>query len=171
MIRRFREHEPRIGADAFIAENASVIGEVEIGAEASVWYGAVLRGDCGHIRIGDRTNIQDLACIHMTGGLSHTEIGADVTVGHSAIVHGAIVGDGVLVGMGSVLLDGAEIGEESVIAAGTVVPPRMKVPPRSLVRGTPAKVIREVNEEERLLGRKGAAVYVELARAHRTSEH
>lgn len=167
MIRRIGEHEPRVAADAFVAENATVLGDVEIGAEASVWYGAVLRGDCGRIRIGARTNIQDLACLHMTTGISHTQIGEEVTVGHSAVIHGATIGDRVLVGMGSILLDGAEIGEESLIAAGSVVPPRMKVPPRSLVRGAPAKVVREVTEEERALGKKGADVYVELARKHR----
>lgn len=169
MIKAVKGKTPRIAQGAFVAENATVVGEVELAEDASVWYGAVLRGDVGHIKIGARSNIQDLACIHMTGGVSHTDIGTDVTVGHSAIIHGAKIGNGVLVGMGSILLDGAEIGDECLIAAGSVVPPRMQVPPRSLVRGAPAKIVREVTEEERLLGKKGAEVYVELARAHSTT--
>jgi carbonic anhydrase/acetyltransferase-like protein (isoleucine patch superfamily) len=169
VIRSVLGKEPRIAKGAFVAENATVIGEVELADEASVWYGAVLRGDVGYIKVGPRSNVQDLACIHMTGGLSQTEIGSDVTVGHSAIIHGAKIGNGVLVGMGSILLDGAEIGDECVIAAGSVVPPRMRVPARSLVRGAPAKIVREVTEDERLLGKRGAEVYVELARAHAAS--
>lgn len=166
MIKAVKGHEPHVGKRVFVAENATVIGDVELADDSSVWYGAVLRGDVGHIKIGARTNVQDLACIHMTGGLSQSDIGSDVTVGHSAIIHGARIGNGVLVGMGSIVLDGADIGDESVIAAGSVVPPRMQVPARSLVRGAPAKVVREVTEEERLLGKRGAEVYVELARAH-----
>ncbi len=158
---------PKIAEDAFIAENATIIGDVEIGPEASVWYGAVLRGDCGFIRVGARSNIQDLACIHMTTDTSNSVIGEDVTVGHGVIIHGAKIGDRALIGMGAVLLDNAEIGEESLIAAGTVVPPRVIVPARSLVRGQPGKVIREVNDKERRLGIDGAVSYRALAREHR----
>jgi carbonic anhydrase/acetyltransferase-like protein (isoleucine patch superfamily) len=167
VIRRYGDQEPKIATDAFVAENATIIGDVELGPEASVWYGAVLRGDCGRIRIGARTNIQDLACVHMTTGISHTTIGDDVTVGHSAVIHGATIGDRVLVGMGAILLDCCEIGDECLIAAGAVVPPRMKIPARSLVRGAPATIVREVTERERAMGKEGAAVYVELARKHR----
>src|SRR5262249_10271828 len=109
-------------------------------------------------------NIQDLVCIHMSEGLSGAVIGADVTVGHGAILHGCIIGDRCLIGMGSVLLDNAQVGEESVIAAGSVVPPKMVIPPRSLVRGTPAKVLREVNAEEAKMGLVGADHYRENAR-------
>jgi carbonic anhydrase/acetyltransferase-like protein (isoleucine patch superfamily) len=167
MIRAFRGISPRIAPDCFVAENATVIGDVELGSEASVWYGAVLRGDCGSIRIGARTNIQDLSCIHMTTNVSNTEIGVEVTVGHCVVIHGAKIGDRALIGIGSVILDNAEIGDECLIAAGSVVPPRMKIPARMLVRGAPAKVIREVNEAERILGIDGARAYLELARAHR----
>jgi gamma-carbonic anhydrase len=166
IIRRFGAHTPRIGAGCFLADNATIVGDVELGPEVNVWYGTVLRGDCGHIRIGARTNVQDLACIHMTTGVSHTEIGQDVTVGHGVIVHGARIGDRVLVGMGSVLLDNVEIGDECLIAAGSVLPPRLKVPARMLVRGAPAKIIREVTTEEALLGVNGAKTYLELAREH-----
>ncbi len=168
IVRKYRDREPRIDPSAFVAESASVIGDVTIAKDASVWYGAVLRGDCGYIRIGARTNVQDLACIHMTSNVSNTEVGEDVTIGHGAIIHGARVADRALIGMGAVLLDNAEIGEEAVVAAGSVVPPGMKVPPRSMVRGTPAKVVRELSEQECRLGIDGAAHYLELAAAHRS---
>ena len=155
---------PRIGQGVFVAPNATLIGDVFLDDGASVWFGAVLRGDVGSIRIGKRSNIQDLACVHVTEGLSHTLIGADVTVGHSAILHGCVVGDGCLIGMGSILLDNCEIGEGSVIAAGAVVTARTRIPPRSLVRGTPAKVIREVTEEEGRLGILGVEHYLTVGR-------
>ena len=166
-ILEFAGKKPRIAPSAFVAPGATVVGDVVIAAGASVWFGAVLRGDCGRIRIGERSNIQDLACIHMTTGESHTEIGADVTVGHGAIIHGAIIENGALVGMGAVVLDNAEIGEQSLIAAGSVVTPRTKIPARSLVRGSPARVIRELSESERELGRRGALAYEALRNQYR----
>lgn len=168
LILPFGGHVPRIGRDVFLAPNATIIGDVEIADGASVWFGAVIRGDIGPIRIGPRTNVQDLACLHLTAGLSQTILGADITVGHGAIVHGAVIGDRCLVGMGSIVLDNAQVGEGSVIAAGSVVTARTVIPPRSLVRGTPAKVIREVTAEEGALGKDGAAHYVESARRYRT---
>jgi len=167
LIKALGDKAPRIAADAFIAETAVIVGDVEIGAGASIWYGAVLRGDVGWIRIGARSNVQDLVCIHMTGGLSHSDIGEDVTIGHGAILHGGKIGRGALIGMGSVVLDNADIGEEAIVAAGSVVPPDMKVPPRVLVRGLPAKVVRELTEEERRQGVRGAQVYRDLSKLHR----
>jgi len=167
LVLPYGEHRPRLGRDVFIAPNATVIGDVELGDEASVWFGAVLRGDIGSIRIGARSNLQDLACVHLTDGLSRTIVGVDVTVGHGAILHGCVIGDRCLVGMGSIVLDNAVVGEGSVIAAGAVVTPNMKIPPRSLVRGTPAKVIREVNEAEAMMGISGAEHYVVGARRFR----
>jgi gamma-carbonic anhydrase len=167
LILPFGGHRPVLGRDVFIAPNATLIGDIEIADEASVWFGAVLRGDIGPIRIGPRANIQDLVCIHLTEGLSRTVIGADVTVGHGAILHGCVVGERCLIGMGSVLLDNAQIGEASVIAAGSVVTPNTVIPPRSLVRGTPARVIREVNAEEAEMGIFGARHYVINARTYR----
>lgn len=158
---------PRLGRDVFVAPNATLIGDVELGDEASVWFGCVLRGDIGSIRVGARTNVQDLACMHLTDGVSVTVIGADVTIGHGAILHGCTVGDRCLIGMGSIILDNAVVGEGSVVAAGALVPPRMVVPPRSLVRGSPAKVVREVTEEEGRLGIVGAEHYVEHAKRYR----
>ncbi|MBK7582777.1 MAG: gamma carbonic anhydrase family protein [Myxococcales bacterium] len=165
-VRPFREFVPRIAAGCFLAENAVIVGDVELGPDVNVWYGAVLRGDCGRIKIGARTNVQDLCMIHMTTGISHSEIGEDVTIGHSVVIHGARVGNRVLLGMGSIILDNVEIGDDCLIAAGSVLPPRMKIPARSLVRGSPAKVIREVTHDESLLGINGAVSYLELAREH-----
>ncbi len=167
VIREFNGKIPQIAADVFIAENATIIGDVEIGPGASIWYGAVLRGDVGAIKIGARSNIQDVACVHMTTDLSDAIIGEDVVVGHGAIIHGAIVGNRVLVGMGSILLDNAEIGDECIVGAGAFVPARFKAPARSLILGSPAKVIRPLKEEEIAMGMKGAQDYVGLARRYR----
>lgn len=167
LILPYGGHTPRLGRDVFVAPNATLIGDVELEDEASVWFGCVLRGDIGSIRVGARTNVQDLACMHLTDGVSVTVIGADVTIGHGAILHGCTVGDRCLIGMGSILLDNAVIGEGSVVAAGSLVPPRFVAPPRSLVRGSPAKVIREVTEDEGRLGIIGVEHYVEHARRYR----
>lgn len=169
IIRPFKDKVPQIAATAFIADGVVIIGDVVIGEHVSVWYNAVLRADVGMIRIGARSNVQDGSCLHMTSDLSHALIGEEVTVGHNAIVHGATVEDGCLIGMGSILLDNAVIGTESLVAAGSVVPPRLVVPPYSMVRGTPGKVVRELSQDERLEGRRGAAHYVELAREHARS--
>lgn len=155
---------PVLGRDVWIAPNATVIGDVVLEDEASVWFGAVLRADIGGIVVGRRSNLQDLVCVHMTEGLSKTIVGADVTVGHSAVLHGCTIEDRCLIGMGAIVLDNAVIGEGSVIAAGTLVPPRMVVPKGSLVRGNPAKVIRPVNEKEAEMGVYGADHYVTGAR-------
>ena len=159
-------HRPRLGKGVFVAPNATLIGDIFLDDGSNIWFGAVLRGDVGAIRIGKRSNLQDLACVHVTDGLSNTLVGDDVTVGHSAILHGCIVGDRCLIGMGAILLDSCEIGAGSVVAAGSVVTARTKIPPRSLVRGTPAKIIREVTEQEGLLGILGAEHYVSDARRY-----
>jgi carbonic anhydrase/acetyltransferase-like protein (isoleucine patch superfamily) len=166
IIKAYRGKTPKIAESAFIADGVVIIGDVEIGENASIWYNCVLRADVGRIRVGARSNVQDGSCLHMTSELSHAIIGEEVTVGHNAIVHGATVHDGALIGMGSILLDNAVVGTESLVAAGTVVPPRMVIPPYSLVRGQPGRVLKELNEEARLEGRRGAAHYVELAAEH-----
>jgi gamma-carbonic anhydrase len=166
IIRPFKDKVPKISGSAFIADGVVIIGDVEIGDQASIWYNCVLRADVGRIRIGARTNVQDGSCVHMTHELSHAIVGEEVTIGHNAIVHGATVHDGALVGMGSILLDNAVIGSEAIVGAGTIVPPRMQVPPQSMVRGQPGRVVRELRVEERLEGRRGAAHYVELAAEH-----
>ena len=132
-----------MGEGVFIAPGATLIGRVEIGdCVASVWFGSVLRGDVGEITIGARTNIQDLTMVHMTRGISDAHVGDDVTVGHRVILHGCVIGHRTLVGMGSILLDNVEVGEECVIGAGSLLTARTIIPPRSLVLGSPAKVVR-----------------------------
>ena len=154
---------PRIAERVFIASNATVIGDVEIGPSSSMWFGAVVRGDIYPIRIGARTNIQDNAVVHVTGGESMTSIGDDVTVGHLACLHGCTVGDRCLVGMGSFVLDGAVIEPEAFIAAGTLVPPGMRIPSRSLAMGRPAKVVRSLRDDELANIRSAAEHYVAYA--------
>ena len=166
IVRSYKDKVPKIAASAFIADGVVIVGDVEIGELANIWYNCVLRADVGMIRIGARSNVQDGSCVHMTHDLSHAIIGEEVTIGHNAIVHGATVHDGALVGMGSILLDNAVIGAEAIIGAGTIVPPRMVVPPHSMVRGQPGRVIRELSEHERLEGRRGALHYLELAAEH-----
>lgn len=149
MIRPFQNIAPRIDETAFIAENAVIIGDVEIGAEASIWYNCVLRGDVNFIRIGAKTNIQDGTIIHVSRGAEFpTIIEPEVTVGHSATIHGCYIERGSLIGIGAIVLDGATIGKNSLIAAGSLVTPETKIPERSFVLGAPAKVKRELTNEE-----------------------
>ncbi|HET9957530.1 MAG TPA: gamma carbonic anhydrase family protein [Polyangiaceae bacterium] len=166
LIAKFEESSPRFGSGVLLAENAVVIGDVELAEDVSVWFGAVLRGDVGRIRVGARTNIQDLAMVHMTTALSNAEIAEDVTIGHAALVHGARIEPGVLVGMGAILLDNAVIGAESIVGAGALVTSDFRAPPRSLILGRPAKVVRELSEEQYRQGRLSALHYVALARRH-----
>jgi carbonic anhydrase/acetyltransferase-like protein (isoleucine patch superfamily) len=156
---------PTLGRDVFVADSAAVIGDVHLGDEAGVWFGAVIRGDYMPIRIGARTNIQDNAVVHITAGMNGTTIGDDVTVGHSALVHGCTVGNRCLVGMGSTVLDGAVVGDESFIAAGSLVTPGTIIPPRSFVMGRPAKVVRPVKDTDITWINGSAAAYVVHARA------
>jgi len=166
IVRPYRGLAPRLASGVYLAPTAAVVGDVELGEESSVWYGAVLRGDVGKITIGRRTNVQDLTCIHMSLGISNAVIGDDVTIGHQVTIHGARIEDGALVGIGSIILDNAVIGAEAWVAAGALVPAGMVVPPRTLVRGQPARPVRELTETEWLEGRKLAARYVGVAREH-----
>lgn len=167
IVRPYRGLAPRLAPTVYLAPTAAVIGDVEIGEDSSVWYGAVLRGDVGKIRIGARTNVQDLACLHMSLDRSDAVIGDDVTIGHNAVIHGAVIEAGALIGIGAILLDNASIGAEAMVAAGAVVPAKMIVPPRTLARGQPARVVRDLTEEEWQLGKKLATRYVGVARDHR----
>lgn len=143
-----RGKTPRVGKNCFLAETAVLIGDVEIGDDCSIWYGAVLRGDVNPIRIGNGVNIQDNAVLHTLYEKSVVELGDDVSVGHNATVHGASVGRGSLVGMGAVLLDYVEVGEGALVAAGAVVSPRTIVPARTLWAGVPARQVKELTEEQ-----------------------
>ena len=151
---------------AWVAPSAVVIGDVEIGSESSLWYGSVVRGDVHEIRIGARTNLQDLCVVHVTRGRFATYIGDEVTVGHRAVVHGCRVEDGALIGIAAIVLDGARVGAEALVGAGALVPPGMEVPEGTLVVGVPARVVRLLSAEERLLQRQRAREYVETAREH-----
>jgi carbonic anhydrase/acetyltransferase-like protein (isoleucine patch superfamily) len=157
---------PGIHSTVFIAPTAAVMGDVTIGPESSIWYGAVLRGDMAPIVIGSQTNLQDGTLVHVDEDVP-CHIGSRVGVGHRVILHGCIVEDDCLIGMGSVLLNKVRVGPGSVVAAGAVLPEGMQVPPRSLVMGVPGRVVRPV--DERLTSRIGEtwAHYVEQARAHR----
>jgi len=159
-------HLPRIAPTAWVAPGASVIGDVELGDDVSVWYGCVLRGDVHRIRVGPRTNIQDLSVLHVTRERFATEVGAEVTIGHRAVVHGCRVGDGALIGIGAVVLDGAVVGEEALVGAGAVVTPGTVVPDRTLVVGTPARPVRVLSGEERSEQRARTLSYVDLLREH-----
>jgi len=148
VIREFKGSFPKVDTSAYVDESAQVIGQVEIGAESSVWMNVVLRGDVNHIRIGKRTNIQDLTLLHGMTGTHPTVLGDEVTVGHSAIIHGATVEDRVLVGMGALLLNGVHVERDCVIAAGTLLTEGTRIPARSLVMGRPGKVKRPLTDEE-----------------------
>ena len=125
-----------------------MIGDVEIGEESSVWMNVVMRGDVHRIRVGERTNIQDGTVVHVMRGTHPTTIGSDVTIGHAAIVHGCSIADRILIGMGAILLNGVQIGEDSIVAAGTLVTEESRIPPRSLVMGSPGKVKRQLTDAE-----------------------
>jgi len=148
ILRAYQGKSPRIGSRAFIAENAAIIGDVEIGNDCSIWFGTTVRGDVNFIHIGSRTNVQDNCTIHVAHGTHPTLIAEEVTIGHGAIVHGCTVKRGALIGMGSRILDGAVIGEQALVGAGALVPEGMRVPPRMLVLGVPARATRPLTDEE-----------------------
>ncbi len=148
MIRTFKELKPKFGRDVFIADDAVVIGDVEIGDDSSVWFGAIIRADVNYIRIGEATSIQDGTVIHVTRKTNPTVVGSFVTVGHSVKLHGCTIKDTCLIGIGAIILDGAVINENSIVAAGALVPPNKVFPPRSLIMGFPAKVVRSLTDEE-----------------------
>src|SRR5712692_4914306 len=148
MIRPFRGIHPQIQPTAFIAESAQVVGDVHVGEQASVWFGTVVRGDMFYIRIGARTNVQDNCVLHTRTGEKPTILEEEVTVGHSATLHGCYVEQGSLIGIGSIVLDDARVGAQSLVAAGSLISPGTIIPPRSLVMGMPARVKRTLTEEE-----------------------
>lgn len=158
--------EPRVDVEAFVAPTASVIGDVTLGAGASVWYGAVVRGDVETITVGARANVQDNVTLHADPGFPVT-IGERVSIGHNAVVHGATVEDDCLIGMGATVLNGAVIGAGSLVAAQALVPQGMVVPAGSLVAGVPAKVRRELSAEEREGVTLNGTLYADLAQAHK----
>ncbi len=159
MIKDYKNHNPKIAKSAFIFGSAEIIGHVFIGSESSVWANAVIRGDIGTISIGNKSNIQDNCVIHITEGIP-ISIGDRVTVGHGAILHSCTIGNDCLIGMGSIILDKAVIGDSSMVGAGSLVTPGKIFPPKSLIMGSPAKVIRSLTENELIRNRKNAEHYV-----------
>ncbi|MDC0278708.1 gamma carbonic anhydrase family protein [bacterium] len=159
-------HPEQCDESAFIADTATVVGNVQIGRDSSVWYGAVVRGDAEKIEIGEGANVQDLAVLHADPGYP-CKIGDLATVGHAAVVHGAIVEEGALIGIRAVILNGAVIGAGAVVGAGALVPERCVIPPKHLALGVPVKVVRELTDDE-VEGLMATGLhYVEAARVYR----
>jgi len=155
MLHKFKNMQPSLGNGSWVAPSADVVGDVSCGEDCSIWFGSVIRGDVHYIKIGNRVNIQDLSMIHVThykkadkSDGNPTIIGDDVTIGHRVMLHGCTIESACLIGMSATILDGAVIGKESIVGAGALVTKNKKFPPRSLIMGTPAKVIRELNDEE-----------------------
>ena len=166
LIVTVRGRAPQLHAESFVAPNASVIGQVTLAARASVWYGATLRAEAEPIDIGYGTNIQDNVTIHVDSEFP-VSVGAGVSVGHNAVLHGCVVEDDSLIGIGAIILNGAKIGKGSLIAAGTLVAPGVQIPPRSLVTGVPGRVRRELSDAEMSNNRHNAEVYQRLIELHR----
>jgi len=156
---------PAVSDSVFIAPTATVIGDITVGADSSIWYGACVRGDMAPITIGAGSNVQENATIHVDPGVP-VSVGNGVTIGHNAVIHGATIEDDALIGMGAIVLNRAVVGRGSIIAAGAVVREGMVVPPGSLVAGVPGKVIKELSAEQQAHIRENAQAYVACARAH-----
>lgn len=174
MLHPFGAHSPRLAPDAFVAPGAQIIGDVEIGARASVWYNCVLRGDLNYIRVGEGSNIQDGSVIHVDSGRTGSGgfpclIGAGVLIGHLAIVHGATLMDRSFVGMGAIVMDGCVIEGGAMLAAGAMLTPGKRVPAGELWAGRPAKLLRLLSAEEQALNAMGAPAYAALAELHRAA--
>ncbi len=168
MIRGFRGKRPQIDPSAFVAETATVVGDVTLGARSSIWFGAVVRGDVFHVRIGSETSIQDNTVIHVTHDRYATQVGDRVTVGHGVILHGCAVRDLCIIGMGAIVLDQAEVGERCIVGAGALVTPATRIPPGHLVVGAPARVKRPLTDDELAWLESSAAHYVALTEQYRS---
>jgi len=162
----YKDKKPELGSDVFVAEGAKLIGDVIIGDGSSIWFNTVVRGDVNYIRVGTRTNIQDLSMVHVDSRKYPTLVGDEVTIGHRAIVHACTIGNRCLIGMGSILMDGAEIGDDCIIAAGSVVTEGKKIPSGSVVKGLPGKIVREISDDERKWILKSAENYFQLAQTY-----
>ena len=160
---------PKIDADAFLAPGARVIGDVEIGADASIWYNVVVRGDVNHIRIGARSNIQDGSVVHVSWGTFPTIIGEDVLIGHLAMVHGCILHDRAFVGLGAIVMDDCVIECDGMLAAGAMLTPGKRIPAGQLWSGRPAKYMRDLTPDETAYNKRGVAHYVEEGRKHKAA--
>lgn len=166
MIRTFQGIRPTIPQSCFIEETAVIIGDVLMGEDCSAWFNAVIRGDVNYIRIGNRTNVQDLCMLHVTHDTNPLIIGDEVTIGHHVVLHGCTIQHRVLVGMGAIIMDGAVIGEDSVVGAGALVTEGTIVPPKSLILGSPARVKRPVTGQELVWIRESAQNYIRYSRQY-----
>lgn len=169
MILSHHGQHPNIDPSVYVAPSADIIGEVQIGFDSSVWFQVVIRGDVNWIKVGSRTNIQDHSMLHVTRRTSPLTIGNDVTIGHRVMLHGCTIQDRVLVGMGAIVLDDAIVGEDSIVGAGALITKGTVIPPRSLVVGMPAKVVRELKPEEIQFLKQSAENYVQDSREYRES--
>lgn len=166
MIKPFNDKQPLIHETTFVADDAIVIGDVDIGEDSSVWFGSIVRGDVNYIRIGARTNIQDGTIIHVSSKTHPTVLEDEITIGHRVTLHGCNVESGCLIGIGAILLDGVHVGRNSLVAAGSLLTPGTQIPPCSLVMGSPAKVKRELAEDELAYLDKSWRNYVELKKQY-----
>ncbi len=160
VLKAYRGKLPKVHPTVYMSENVYVIGDVEIGEDSSLWFGTVVRGDVNYIRIGRRTNVQDNSVIHVTHETYPTVVGDNVTVGHRVVLHGCVLHSNILVGMGAVIMDGVEIEEYVLVGAGALIPPGRRIPSGVLVAGVPAKVVRDLREEEVRLIEESAQNYV-----------
>ena len=167
MIKPFKETFPTIDETAFIEDSAIIVGDVVIGKLSSVWFNTVIRGDVHYIRIGDRTNIQDLCMLHVTKELYSLNIGNDVTVGHSVVLHGCEIGDRCLIGMGAIIMDGVKIAQDCIIAAGALVPEGTIVPSKTLMMGSPAKPKRALTFDELKWIKTSSSNYISYAKDYK----
>ncbi len=177
MIMPYKKISPSLGANTWVAPSADIIGNVTLGKDVSVWFGCVVRGDVHYIRIGDRSNVQDLSMIHVThhkkddmSDGNPTIVGNDVTVGHRVMLHGCTIEDACLIGMSATILDGAIIGKESIVGAGSLVTKNKIFPPRSLIMGSPAKVVRSLSDDEVTELYASAKRYVAFKNSYECSE-
>ncbi len=171
MLKSWKGIRPNLDPTVWVAENAVIVGDVTIGPESGIWYGAVVRGDVNKITIGARTNVQDLSLLHVTRERFSLSLGDDVTVGHRVILHGASLGSRILVGMGSIVMDGARIGDDVIIGAGSLVTEGMEIPSGMLAFGSPCRVRRELTDEERKWIRESARHYVLYRLEHAREEN
>jgi carbonic anhydrase/acetyltransferase-like protein (isoleucine patch superfamily) len=166
MIIDFKGVSPKVDPTAFIAENATIIGDVEIGPGSNIWFNCVVRGDLNYIRIGSNCSVQDACILHVDKNLYPLFLGDEVILGHRVVVHGCKIGRGSLIGIGAIVLNGAEIGEESIVGAGSVVTPNTVIPPRTLALGSPAKPVRPLNEKDLQMIRDTLQDYQDLKRLY-----
>lgn len=166
IVHRYRDRVPQVADDVFVAPGAALVGDVELRESVSVWFGCVLRGDVNRVEVRERSNLQDGTVVHL-GDDDPTLVGEEVVVGHRAVIHGCTIGGGTLVGIGATILDGVKVGEGCIIGAGTLIPAGREIPPRSLVLGTPGKIIRTLSASDEDFHRRLAGKYTRLAHNYR----